>query len=92
MTTKKEVRIYTKFRKFLISNGFIMLQFSVYCKVFNNIDSAKNFKKTLNKNLPLEGQIRTMLITEKQYSDIEVIVGGKSNQEKKMTVEPLVIF
>ena len=40
--TKKQIRIYTKFRKFLISKGYLMLQYSVYSKILNNRDSAKS--------------------------------------------------
>lgn len=33
VTTGEERRAYTKFRKFLIKDGFLMLQESVYCKL-----------------------------------------------------------
>ena len=92
MTTKKEVRVYTQFRKYLLKSGFTMLQYSVYCKVFNNIDAARNYEKILKKNVPLQGQIRIMIITEKQYNDIEIIIGGKNIQEEKLTVDPFVLF
>ena len=44
----------------------------------------------LRRTVPKEGQIRLMLVTEKQYSKIEVIVGGKSNQEKKINSESFI--
>lgn len=40
MKTKKEVKIYTHFRKYLIKNGYMMMQFSVYCKIFPNREAA----------------------------------------------------
>lgn len=92
MTSNKEIRIYTKFRKFLLKNGYIMLQYSVYCKTFNNIDAAHAFVKVIRKNVPCRGNIRIMIVTEKQYNDIEIIVGGKSNQESKITIDPLVLL
>lgn len=81
MTTKKEVRIYNQFRKYLIKNGYLMMQFSVYCKLFPNRDAAINHVTILKRNVPTEGHIRIMVVTEKQYSRIEIIVGGVSNQE-----------
>ena len=36
MTTKKERKIYANFRKYLIKNGYMMMQFSVYCKIYRN--------------------------------------------------------
>ena len=92
MTTKKEICVYTQFRKYLIKCGFSMLQYSVYCKVFNNIEAAKNYEKVLKKNVPLQGQIRIMIITEKQYNDIEIIIGGKCIQEEKLTIDPFALL
>lgn len=87
MTTKKEVKVYTKFRKYLIQNGYMMMQFSVYCKIFPNREAAVKHVNKLRKNVPKEGQIRLLMVTEKQYSKIEIIVGGKSNQEEIVTAE-----
>lgn len=81
MVTKSEVRIYNQFRKYLIKNGYIMMQFSVYCKIFPNRDAAVKHVQILRKNIPNQGHIRIMVVTEKQFSRIEIIVGGKSNQE-----------
>ena len=92
MQTKQEVRIYTRFRKYLIKSGFNMLQFSVYGKIFNNVDSANKYMKVIKKNVPTQGQIRIMIVTEKQYADIEIIIGGKSKQEEKITVDPFLLL
>lgn len=83
-TSKKEIKAYTKFRKYLIENGYIMMQYSVYCKLFANREAAQLHIKILKRNIPIQGQIRIMLITEKQYSNIDIIVGGKSPQEEMM--------
>ncbi len=92
MQTKQEVRIYTRFRKYLIKSGFNMLQFSVYSKIFNNVDSANKYMKVIKKNVPTQGQIRIMIVTEKQYADIEIIIGGKSKQEEKITIDPFLLL
>ncbi len=44
----------------------------------------------LKKNVPKEGQIRLLLVTEKQYSKIEIIVGGVSNQEKTVNADSFI--
>lgn len=67
-----------------------MMQFSVYCKLFANREAAIKHIDMLKRMVPKEGQIRLMLVTEKQYSKIEVIVGGKSNQEKKINSESFI--
>ena len=90
MTTKKEKRIYAHFRKYLIKNGYMMMQYSVYCKIFPNREAAVKHVNILRKNVPNAGQIRLLMVTEKQYSKIEIIVGGKSNQEKIINSESFI--
>lgn len=90
MTTKKERKIYTNFRKYLIKNGYMMMQFSVYCKIFPNREAAVNHIAILKRNVPVEGQIRIMVVTEKQYAKIEIIVGGKSLQEELINDESFI--
>ncbi len=92
MVSQKDKKIYSDFRKYLIKNGYIMIQFSVYCKIFNNRDAAVKHIHMLNKNIPSKGYIRIMLITEKQYNNSIIIIGGESNQEKLLTIEPLIIL
>jgi len=81
VTSKEDRKVYASFRKFLIKNGYMMMQFSVYCKIFGNREAAVQHVNVLQKNVPKKGQIRLLLVTEKQYSKIVLIVGGKSNQE-----------
>lgn len=90
MTTKKERKIYANFRKYLIKNGYMMMQFSVYCKIFPNREAAVNHIAILRRNVPVEGQIRIMVVTEKQYAKIEIIVGGKSLQEELINDESFI--
>lgn len=92
MNTKAERIIYSKFRKTLISDGFIMLQFSVYVKIFPNRDSLMQYTERLKRNLPSKGSIRIMAVTEKQYGNMQVLVGGKSLQESTISNESMVIL
>ena len=90
VTTAKSRRDYYNFRKYLIKNGYMMMQFSVYCKIFPNREAAVKHVNILKKNVPKEGQIRLLLVTEKQYSKIEIIVGGVSNQEKTVNADSFI--
>lgn len=85
--TKEDRKVYNRFRKYLIQNGYLMMQFSVYCKIFANRESIVHHVTTLQKNIPNKGQIRIMAVTEKQYAKIEIIVGGKSVQETLVNSE-----
>lgn len=90
--TKPERKIYSKFRKALIKKGFFMIQYSVYTKILANRDSAIKEKESIRKIIPEKGHIRLMIVTEKQYSKMEIIVGGKSNQESFINEEVLIIL
>ena len=75
VTTGEERRAYTKFRKFLIKDGFLMLQESVYCKLALNGTAANAIKERVRKNKPEQGLVQLLTVTEKQYSKMDLIVG-----------------
>lgn len=77
--TSKNRLDYTRFHKFLIKNGFIMMQKSVYSKlVINNVTSAA-VKTKISKNLPPTGIIELLEVTENQFSRIEYLIGEKQS-------------
>lgn len=78
-----ENKDYTKFRKNLIKNGYIMMQFSVYIKCLNVKTKFKNEVKKISKFIPPQGNIRVLSITEKQYQDI-IYLNGESNINEKV--------
>lgn len=84
-------REYVRFRKYLIKNGFMMMQESIYCKLAQNSTAADNIIGSIRKNKPEKGLVQVMKITEKQYSRIEYIV-GKSSNEVLDTDERIVIL
>lgn len=90
--TAKQRRIYRSFRKYLIKGGHQMLQYSVYSKILSNRDAAKNHIKNIEVNAPKNGNIRIMMVTEKQYANILIVTGSKTFQEKKVGVDPFIIF
>ncbi len=81
---------YIKFRKFLINEGFVMMQESVYSKLVLNTQQANLLKERIKRNSPKKGIIQTLTITEKQYSQIEYIIGTSQTKiidsEEKLIV------
>ena len=71
---------YTKFRKYLLKSGFLMLQESVYCKLVMNSTMADSLVDNLRKNKPEKGAVQAIKITEKQYEKMEYIVGVNSSE------------
>lgn len=72
-------REYRKFRKFLITTGFLMLQESVYCKLALNQTVAQSIASQVRKNVPPEGNVQMMLITERQFEKMECLVGERQD-------------
>ena len=89
--TKKERRIATAFRNFLLKDGYHMVQFSVYSRVCNGNDDVEKHKKRMKFNLPNNGSVRSLVITEKQYESIDILV-GKISKEERDKIEQLTIF
>ena len=79
ITTIQGIRAYTKFRRFLIKDGFIMMQESVYSKLAQNQLAANALISHVRKNSPDEGLIQILTVTEKQYSNMEMIIGNKKD-------------
>ena len=87
----KDKKNYIKFRKYLLSEGFIMMQESVYSKIVMNNQQSVLLLERLRKNAPKKGIIQVLTITEKQYSQIEYII-GESNSKIINTEDRLVIL
>lgn len=73
--TGEDKRNYRKFRKALIKDGFIMLQESVYCKLMPTPSVENSVKNMLQKNKPPKGLVQSLVVTEKQFSKMNFIVG-----------------
>ena len=78
--TAEERRSYTQFRKFLMKNGFIMMQESIYSKLCLNATAAKTIYDNVRKNTPKKGIVQLMIVTEKQYASIEYLTGESSSE------------
>lgn len=89
--TPKERKEYRKFRTYLLKSGFLMLQESVYCKLALNGSNVKAIMSGLRKNKPPEGYVEVLTVTEKQFSNMEVLTGSY-NSEMIDTDERLIII
>lgn len=90
--TSSDRRNYRKFRKFLIQNGYNMMQFSIYSKIILN-RSVLNYQKIkLGQNAPPKGYVDTLIVTEKQYVNIETIVGDKRRTEQENSTKRMIVL
>lgn len=89
--TPEERKEYVIFRKMLLGEGFTMMQYSVYVRFFGSEEAAKPIRKIIKKNLPPDGHVRLLAVTDKQFSMIEVF-HGKTRVSTEEKPEQLVLF
>ena len=89
--TKPERRTSTRFRNFLLKDGYMMIQFSVYARICNGKDRVDKHLQRLNSIIPEKGSVRVIQITDKQYERMKILVGTKKNNEKSKS-DQLVLF
>ena len=89
--TKKERKKYTEFRRVLLKDGFIMMQFSVYVRICKGDESVETHKKRVKEQIPPKGNIRMISITDLQYSKMETLIGIKAPEEK-LQKQQLLLF
>lgn len=77
--TSAQRREYRRFRKFLLRSGFVMMQESVYSKIVLNATAAAAVRENIRKHKTAEGLIEMVLVTERQFERMEIIVGEAQN-------------
>ena len=90
--SKKEQKYAAKFRNELIKLGFFMMQYSVYMRICKGISSAKASVNAVRRILPPCGNVRTIIITEKQFDNMEILLGNPSFNESANDDKNIVLF
>lgn len=84
-------RRYAQFRRLLLSEGFSMLQFSVYARYCSSEEAATAHRNRIRAELPRIGQVRLLAVTDRQFAKMEVYV-GKSKVPAESMPDQLVLF
>ncbi len=79
--TPAQKKAYATFRKFLLSDGFSMHQYSVYVRHCASLENTDVHEQRIRKNMPDEGSVSIIRITDKQFGNIVNLYGKK---EKKL--------
>ena len=90
--TDLERRSYRNFRKNLLKEGFIMIQYSVYVRTCPSREYSKRLEKRIEKVLPSKGNIRLLTVTEKQYEDMKLLVGSKKTTENVLGKKRMIVL
>jgi len=83
---KDDRKHYSAFRKILLAEGFLMLQYSVYARYCDSRENTNTVLRRVRGELPPEGEVRFLSVTDKQFADMTVYNGrkaGKPEEEPK---------
>jgi CRISPR-associated protein Cas2 len=75
--TAEERKIYSKFRKRIMKDGFSMFQFSIYLRHCASRENADTHINRVKRILPERGHIGILTITDKQFGDMEIYYGTR---------------
>jgi CRISPR-associated protein Cas2 len=73
--TKQERKIYAKFRKDILKDGFQMFQFSIYMRHCSSRENAEVHISRVKKILPAKGHVGILAITDRQFGMMEIFYG-----------------
>jgi len=75
--TKEHRKAASRYRKELLKDGFSMMQYSVYYRHCVSAEHAEVHSKYLSAQVPAEGEVRFITITDKQFAKMRIIQGKK---------------
>lgn len=91
VTSADERKAATKFRKFLLNDGYYMMQFSVYIRICNGNEAAHKHLARLQNHIPEAGSVRALMITERQYGAMKILCGKKNADFDKNAAQQMIL-
>ena len=84
--TKEQRKRAAGFREFLVDDGFLMIQFSVYARSCVSIARQETHMARVRQAVPPEGSVRAIFITRAQWERSFICYGPPP---KEMPAEPM---
>lgn len=85
---RKQAKI---FHDYLLDEGFMMAQYSVYLKFLDGSEAAEVQKNRIERELPEGGKVDILCFTDKQYENI-VRYQRRARQKKNQNPEQLLLL
>ncbi len=89
--TRAEARAATKFREFLLDQGFEKSQFSVYARFVNGKEQVEAYMNRIEANMPVHGEVHVLTFTDRQYENI-VRFSGRRKRAPQKNPDQLALF
>jgi len=84
VTEPEERKAAANFRKDLVADGYIMVQFSVYARPCGSADRVETHVRRLKSKIPAHGEVRGLIITDAQWGRMLVVRSQKRAESEKM--------
>ncbi len=81
--TREARKAYQNFRELLLDEGFMMLQFSVYARHCGSDENAIVHEHRVQLAIPLDGEVRIIAMTDKQFDRMKVFLGKQRKATEK---------
>lgn len=82
--TRGERRAATKFRNWLLDEGYEMSQFSVYLRTCVGKEQVDRRLRDIARNVPAKGRVNVISITDRQYELMARFRGRERRGRPKM--------
>src|SRR5690554_530675 len=89
--TREQARAATKFREFLLDEGFEMSQFSIYARFCSGKEQYETYVRHIGANLPDKGDIHILGFTDRQYENI-IRFSGQARKRQRKNPSQLALF
>jgi CRISPR-associated protein Cas2 len=91
VVSNEDKRNYTRFRKHLLAEGFLKLQFSVYARYCDTRENTQTILRRVRSQLPPEGEVRFLFVTDKQFADM-VVCNGRKPKKAEDKPQQMMLF
>ncbi len=91
VATKAEARAASRFREYLLDEGYEKSQFSVYARFCNGKEQFEAYIRRLELQLPEKGEIHVLSFTDRQYENI-VRYAGQRRRAVRRNPDQLALF
>jgi CRISPR-associated protein Cas2 len=81
--TKVERRVATKFRQWLLDEGYEMSQFSIYMRFCAGKEQVDRRVRSIAKVRPGRGSVHVLAVTDRQFEQMVVFRGKERGRGRK---------
>ncbi len=84
VSSSDERRDAANFRKELLKDGYVMVQFSIYARPCGSADRVETQVRRLKSKIPPHGEVRGLIVSDAQWGRMIVMRSQKKVESEKM--------